>query len=55
MSLAVVVLVSMQAAAAPAAATDTIRIEVGSPHVDGRVYTPSSRSVTPREGPSCGG
>ena len=46
MSLAVSLLLALQATAGtPAAPGDTIRIEVGSPLVDGRVYTPHRARV----------
>ena len=46
MSLAVALLLALQAIAGPPAAPgDTIRIEVGSPLVDGRVYTPHRARV----------
>ena len=46
MSLALSLLLSIQAAAIPTtAAADTMRIEVGSPEVDGRVYKPHRARV----------
>ena len=45
MSLALGVLLLVQAASAPTVTADTIRIEVGSPLVDGRVYAPHRARV----------